>query len=124
MHIRTAPKRAILALAVACSLPIPLFAPAVASAQAGSDGYGPEDLTNFEIPENLFEGTWVDPVTRFDLDETTLATLDDFDITSIHDSRVFAAGVELQQVANDTTTELADRHIRVLRVIELSLIHI
>ena len=118
MHIRTAPKRAILALAVACSLPIPLFAPVVASAQAGSDGYGPEDLTNFEIPENLFEGTWVDPVTRFDLDETTLATLDDFDITSIHDSRVFAAGVELQQVANDTTTELADRHIRVLRVIE------
>ncbi len=118
MHTHAAPTRAIPALAVAFLALIVLSTQTTVSAQTTAPARTTvDDLVNYEIPDQLFDGTWVDPTIRFDLDPADLVPLENIDITHLSASRTFAAGVELAQVENDTTRALADRHTRVLQVI-------
>ena len=113
MPRETTRRRSLPLLAAASTVLTALIAPSTALAQAQ-----PEDLIGYEIPENTFVGPWTDPVSRFGLNPSNLAPTPDFDITTLHDSRIFAAGVELQRIENDPVDELADRHLRVLQVID------
>ena len=114
MQSSFAHRRALPTLAVAYMLILGLLAPSTAAGQTE-----PEDLIGFELPQNPFvDDIWVDPATRFNLDLENLEPAPDFDFATLQGSRVFAAGVELQEVEDDPLAELGDRHIRSLQVID------
>lgn len=64
------------------------------------------------------DAVWTDPATRVGLDPATLVDPPDFDVAELHDSTVFAAGVDWVPVENDELEPLIDNHVRVLQVID------
>lgn len=90
-----------------------LVAPDVALAQELDDVFGyptNEPVLDIDTP-------WVDPVVTLGLDPATLEEPPEFDVAELHDSTVFAAGVDWIPVTDDVLEPLVDNHIRVLQVI-------
>ncbi len=94
------------------------FAPPL-SAQSNND----EDAIDAELigyqpdVEPLLEADWVNPVTQFDLDPANLEPLPDFDVSTLHDSTVFAAGVDRVAVIDEDLEPYILRHRQVLQAI-------
>ncbi|MDW3175746.1 MAG: hypothetical protein R8J94_00020 [Acidimicrobiia bacterium] len=61
--------------------------------------------------------TWIDPVVTLGLDPATLEEPPEFDVSDLHDSTVFAAGVDWIPVDDDVLEPLVENHIRVLQVV-------
>lgn len=110
---RGLPRVFLVALLAAGLLASLLARPGTAHAQENSELFG------YHIDETSPEpaSTWIDPVLTLLLDPTTLEDPPDFDVAELHDSTVFAAGVDWIPVDADTLDELVERHVRVLQVI-------
>lgn len=90
-----------------------LVSPDVAFAQELDDVFGyptNEPVLDIDTP-------WVDPVITLGLNPATLEEPPEFDVAELHDSTVFAAGVDWIPVTDDVLEPLVDNHIRVLQVI-------
>lgn len=61
---------------------------------------------------------WVDPAVLFDLDIETLIPAPEFDVATLHDSTVFATGVDLIPVDGQDLDRYIERHIRVLQILD------
>lgn len=61
--------------------------------------------------------TWIDPVVTLGLDPATLEEPPEFDVSDLHDSTVFAAGVDWIPVDDDVLEPLVENHVRVLQVV-------
>ncbi len=90
-----------------------LVSPSVVGAQELDDVFGyptNEPVLDIDTP-------WIDPVITLGLNPTTLDEPPDFDVAELHDSTVFAAGVDWVAVDGDVLQPLVDNHVRVLQVI-------
>ena len=98
---------------------------AIVAAPAGAQTTGPipepdiDDLLGYTISGTPFtdDEPWVDPVEIVGLDPSDLAPAPEFDRLALHDSTVFASGVDLVSVGGERLDELAARHVRVLQTI-------
>lgn len=110
--LRGAPRALTAAVLATCVL-VPLFSTAAIAQEDDADlnGYSTraEPLTN---------GDWVDPAITFDLESDALVPAPEFDVSTLHDSTVFAAGIDQLPVENENLQPLIDRHVRVLQVID------
>lgn len=61
--------------------------------------------------------TWIDPVVTLGLDPTTLEDPPDFEVADLHDSTVFAAGVDWIPIDDDVLEPLVENHVRALQVV-------
>jgi membrane-bound lytic murein transglycosylase B len=102
----------------AAVLAVAVFSPALGATPAwaaeGDEliGYSP-DAEPF--PEDV---EWVDPVELFDLDPDSLLPAPDFDPDTLHNSTVFASGIDEITVEGQDLQPFVDRHVRVLQAIE------
>ncbi len=109
MSLRRGVPRVVLVALIA----VGLLLPDVAVAQELDDVFGyptNEPVLDIDAP-------WIDPVVTLGLDPTTLEDPPDFDVAELHDSTVFASGVDWVAVSDDTLQPLVDNHVRVLQVI-------
>lgn len=120
MQSRHVHRRAIPQMAVVCTTLVAVILGSLLSQRPAGGQTSLDELVGYEAPDNPFpeDGTWTDPVVQFGLDPNTLAPTPDFDFATLHDSDIFASGVEVIEVDNDPLQQYADRHLRVLQAIE------
>ncbi len=78
-----------------------------------------EEVFRYPTNEPILDmtATWIDPVVALGLDPATLEEPPEFDVSDLHDSTVFAAGVDWIPVDDDVLEPLVDNHVRVLQVV-------
>ena len=78
-----------------------------------------EDLAGYTVSGDPFtpEDPWVDPVGRLGLDRTDLAPRPEFDRFELHESSIFATGVDRVPVGLEVLDELADRYQLIQQVL-------
>ncbi|MGI9607109.1 MAG: lytic murein transglycosylase [Acidimicrobiales bacterium] len=67
--------------------------------------------------EPLTAGTWIDPAQIFGYDEFELVAPDGFTFPRLHDSTIFASGVDWVAVDDDVVEEAKERHLRTRQVV-------
>lgn len=87
-----------------------------AAAQAAEDdqlfGYSPDTLPL------AADADWVDPAIIVGLNPDELAPAPDFAVETLHNSTVFASGIDWVPVEDDMLEPLVEHHVRVLQVID------
>ena len=109
MYLRRGVPRVVLVALVA----VAFFSPRIAVAQEIDDVFGfptNEPILDIDAP-------WIDPAVTLGLDPATLVDPPEFDVADLHDSTVFASGVDWVPVSDDVLEPLVDNHVRVLQVI-------
>ena len=91
-----------------------------ALAQGADEGRVDAELVGYSSRHDAFpaDAEWVDPAVLFDLDPETLRPLPEFDVATLHDSTIFAAGVDQVSVADDDLNLYIDRHVSVLQAVD------
>lgn len=107
------PRRVSRAILVAL-VTVGLLSTDVARAQEFDDVFGYQT----EEPPLDPSAEWIDPAVLVGLDRRQLVDPPDFDVAKLHDSTVFAAGVDWLLVEDEELEPLVDRHVRVLQVID------
>ncbi len=106
-------------MAVVCTTLIAIILGSFVGSKPAGGQTSLDELIGYEAPDNPFpqDGSWIDPVVQFGLDPNDLEPIPDFDVTTLHESEIFAAGVEVVEVDDDPLQQAADRHLRVLQAI-------
>ena len=106
-----------LVTALASVIVVSLIAPSALGAQEIPEP-DLDDLTGYTVGGNPYEPgeVWVDPATLAGLSPADLEPAPAFDPLTLHDSLVFAAGVDLVEVEGQDLQPWIDRHVRVLQV--------
>ena len=95
------------------------LSPAAAQDATDEDAVDAE-LVGYSTSHDPFplDEEWIEPTVLFELDPNNLEPIPDFDIATLHDSTVLAAGVD-QVVVDDQDLDIyIERHVSVLQAIE------
>ena len=114
MRISRALPTALLSLTLLLTA-LPATPLAAQTTDAPEDDVDAELIGYTPIAEPLAIEDWVDPVTQFELDPEDLEPLPDFDVADLHDSTVFAAGVDLVAVIDEDLEPHIQRHRQVMQ---------
>ena len=94
-------------------------APAAAQTDAADEDAIDAELIGYEpAVEPLADEDWVNPVVQFNLDPAQLAPLPEYNVEELHDSTVFAAGVDRVEVIDQDLEPYILRHRQVLQAID------
>lgn len=75
-------------------------------------------LEGLDIDSELLETEWVDPFTQFELEALPLASVPEFDFSTLHDSVIFEDGVANLSVRGEIDIdEETERHLRSLQAV-------
>ena len=79
-----------------------------------------DELFGYTTSDSILEvdSEWVDPAVMVGLNPSELVEAPEFDIATLHDSTVFAAGIDWVPVEGEPLAPLVEHHVRVLQVIE------
>ena len=95
------------------------LSPAVAQS-AADEGQVDAELVGYSTRHDPFpsDEEWIEPAVLFDLDPEALRPEPEFDVATLHDSTIFAAGVDQVAVVDDDLDLYIDRHLSVLQAID------
>ena len=112
-------RRACAAAVLSSAIMATNLSPAVAQS-APDEGQVDAELVGYSTRHDPFPGDeeWIEPAILFDLDPEALRPAPEFDIATLHDSTIFAAGVDQVTVDDDDLDRYIDRHISVLQAID------
>ncbi len=91
-----------------------------ALAQRADEGQVDAELVGYSSRHDALpaDEEWIEPAVLFDLDPEALRPLPEFDVATLHDSTIFASGVDQVPVVDDDLDLHIDRHISVLQAID------